>query len=192
MKSKNSYYIIITFLFTVFFIEAFISSASNEVSGNKKVKNPKDTVWIFNGKDLSNLKLVLDNPNINAKDIYSVKGNSIYFKKEYKGFVRTKEKYSDFHLHAEWMWPEKAEQGNSGILVYIQPPDTVWPNCIQVNFKEHHAGDLIAMSGAEFKESVGKPKTTALMFNESSEKPEGEWNTTDIICEGDSIIALYK
>lgn len=191
MKFKNVFYLIITFIVMFLSFEAFLLTSSMD-SINKRLQAPKDTVWIFNGRDLSNLKLVLDNPAENSNNMFSIKGKSIYFKKGYKGFLRTKEKYSDFNFHAEWMWPEEGEKGNSGILVYIQPPDTVWPNCIQVNFKENHAGDLIAMSGAEFKEAMGKPKTTALMLKESSEKPEGEWNTCDIVSDGDSLVAYIN
>jgi 3-keto-disaccharide hydrolase len=188
MKLKIFFYLASVIMIISFFIWAFKSSNDYETSVNKKIKNSRDTTWIFNGKDLSNLKLILDNQNINTDSIYGVKNKSIFFKKGYKGFLRTKEKYSNFYLHAEWMWPQMGEKGNSGILVFIQPPDTIWPNCIQVNFKEDHAGDLIGMSGAEFKEATGKPQNTAVI-SKSSEKPEGEWNTCDVICEGDSLIA---
>ncbi len=192
MKFKNSFYLITT-LFLVFIMAAgFIRLKTNNISVNKNLRDSKDTLWIFNGKDLSNLKVILENPEEDIKDVYSIKGNAIYFKKEYKGFIRTKEDYSNFHFHAEWMWPEKDEKGNSGILLFIQQPDTIWPNCIQINFKEHHAGDLIAMSGAKFKEAEGKPKTTAIMLKESSEKPEGEWNNCEIVCAGDSLSAYVN
>lgn len=147
----------------------------------------KNIVRIFNGHDISNLKLVLRNKNVMENKIYSIKDKAIYFVGGYVGYLRTKERYSNFNLHAEWKWPEKSEKGNSGILVFIQPPDTVWPNCIQINFKENHAGDLIAMNGAKFKEAEGKYKNTEVIFSKPSEKPIGEWNLCDIQCIGDSM-----
>ncbi len=161
---------------------------NSKLNSNEKL----DTVWIFNGRDLSNLKLVPADKNKNLTDFYEIKNRAIYFKAGYKGYLRTKKNYSAFKLHAEWMWPEKDEKGNSGILVDIQSPDTVWPKCVQINFKEDNAGDLIAMNGAEFKEAVGKPKDTALKLSKSSEKPAGEWNTCDIICSGDSMVVYVN
>jgi 3-keto-disaccharide hydrolase len=188
MKLKKEFCSVLIFMVISFFTMAFKLSNNDGIPANEKIKNAQDTIWIFNGMDLSNLKLILDNQNVNTDSIYEVKNKSIFFKKGYKGFLSTKKNYSNFYLHAEWMWPEKGEKGNSGILVFIQPPDTIWPNCVQVNFKENHAGDLIGMSGAQFKEAIGKPNNTAVI-SKSSEKPEGEWNTCDVICEGDSLIA---
>jgi 3-keto-disaccharide hydrolase len=192
MKFKNSFYPAAAFLIMILFTEAFISSLSNKINVNQKIKDLKDTVWIFNGKDLSNLKLVLENKNLNAGSLYNIENKILYFTSEPKGYLRTKVKYSNFYLHAEWMWTQKQEQGNSGILLYIQSPDTVWPNCIQVNLKANHAGDLIAMDGASFNEAEGKPKNTAVILSASSEKPEGEWNSCNIISINDSMIVYIN
>ncbi len=192
MKLTNSFFLASILLLMFLLFEAFIVGPSTYLSSNQTAKKLKDTVQIFNGKDLSNLRIILENPDINKKDIYSVKDSILYFPAGYKGYIRTKEIFSNFDLHAEWMWTEKGEEGNSGILVFIQPPDTIWPNCIQVNFKEDHAGDLIAMNGAGFKEAAGKPKNTALMLSASSEKPEGEWNTCEIICQDDSMVVYIN
>jgi hypothetical protein len=167
----------------------FIPSGSEKIDFNRKVKklNEKDTVWIFNGKDLSNLKLVLEDNNVDTGNLYSIKNRILYIKTKQKGYLRTTNKYENFNLHAEWKWTEKDEKGNSGILFCIQPPDKVWPDCIQVNLKANHAGDLIAMNGAAFKEAAGKPKNTATIFSKSSENPEGEWNSCDVLCINDSM-----
>lgn len=187
MKITKPFYQAVTIFIMFLFIEAFVPSGFTKPDFNQKIKKlkDKDTVWIFNGKDLSNLELVLENKNADKSNLYKIKDKILYIKT--KGYLRTKNKYSNFFLHSEWKWTEKDEKGNSGILIYIQPPDTVWPNCIQVNLKANHAGDLIAMDGAGFKEAEGKPNNTALIFNPSSEKPEGEWNSCNILCLDDSM-----
>lgn len=187
MKINKSFYLAVTIFIMFLFIEAFIPSGFTKPVFNQKVKKlkDKDTVWIFNGKDLSNLELVLENKNADKSNLYKIKDKILYIKT--KGYLRTRVKYSNFYFHSEWKWTEKDEKGNSGILVYIQPPDTVWPNCIQVNLKANHAGDLIAMNGADFKEAEGKPNNTALILNSSSEKQEGKWNSCDILCLDDSM-----
>ncbi len=168
--------------------ELFLFPQGNRESNNyiEQLKT-KNIVRIFNGHDISNLQLVLNKKNISKEKLYSIKDSAIYFNGGFKGYLRSKEKYSNFYLHAEWKWLVKSEKGNSGILVFIQPPDTVWPKCIQINFKENHAGDLIAMNGAKFKKAEGKPKNTAVTFSKPSEKPIGDWNLCDIKCAGDSL-----
>ena len=191
--NKKSY--LVFSIFTMFLlVEAFLPAGSGKLDINHKAKNikEKDTVWIFNGKDLSNLKLVLENKNVDTGNLFSIKNKILYIKTKHIGYFRTKNDYDNFTLQAEWKWTEKNEKGNSGILFYIQPPDTVWPNCIQVNLKADHAGDLIAMNGAGFKEAAGKSKNTVTIFSEASEKPEGEWNSCDVLCMNDSMIVYIN
>lgn len=194
MKLKKIFYPVIIFFIMFLFLEAFIASPSGKIILNQKDKNLEvdDTVWIFNGKDLSNLKFVLEDKKTDTGNLYDITNKILDIKITKKGYIRTKEKYSNFFLHAEWKWTEKDEKGNSGILLFIQPPDTVWPNCIQVNLKANHAGDLIAMNNANFKEEKGKPNNTALILNTASEKPEGEWNSCNVLCLDDSMIVYVN
>lgn len=189
MKLNKYYYPAAVIFAVLLLIGAFVPSPSygKDPIPNNRNRNDKDTVWIFNGKNLSNLELILENKNTDMGNLYNIKNNVLYIKAGNKGYLRTKDKYFDFYLHAEWKWTEKDENGNSGILLFIQPPDTIWPDCIQVNLKAEHAGDLIAMNGADFKEAAGKPKSTAVIFSEASEKPEGEWNSCNVFCMKDSM-----
>lgn len=189
MNLNKKLYLVFTISVMFLLMEAFISSGSGNIYIYKKVKksNGNDTVWIFNGRDLSNLKLVLENKNADAGNLFSIKDKVLYINTENIGYLRTKNKYENFNLHAEWKWTKKDEKGNSGILFYIQSPDTVWPGCIQVNLKANYAGDLIAMNGAKFKEADGQPKNTVAIYSEASEKPEGEWNSCDVLCRNDSM-----
>jgi hypothetical protein len=180
-KNINIFPLLILLIF--FLVETFPSDQIKI-----KSKDHKDTVWIFNGKDLSNLKFVPEKTGTNLNDIFMIRNNAVIFQKDCKGYIRTKEKYSEFKLHAEWRWPEKGEKGNSGILLFIQKPDTVWPNCIQVNFKENHAGDLIAMNGAKFKEASEIHNDIVPLISKTTERPEGKWNSCDLVSEGDSLI----
>jgi len=146
-----------------------------------------DTVFLLQGNSIDKFKFVLADKSINKKRFYKFNNGVFAVSAKVKGYFRTREKFSNCKIHSEWRWLTKDENGNSGILLFIQKPDSVWPACIQINFKEDNAGDLIAMNGAKFKEAIGKPKDTELKQNSSSEKPEGEWNECDVICIGDSM-----
>jgi hypothetical protein len=134
----------------------------------------------------------LRNKNIPVESVYKIQNGVLHINGGQIGYFKTKEIFSNYKLHTEWRWIEQNENGNSGVLVNSQKPDTVWPNCIQVQLKKDNAGDFIAMSGASLKETIGKPNETSPKFYPSNEKPECEWNSCDIVCSGDSILVYVN
>jgi len=115
----------------------------------------------------------------------------IYCKGEPFGYLRTEKRYSNYHLHVEWRWPEKPT--NSGVLLHMTGPDTVWPECIEVQLKAGNAGDFVLMNGAGLTVDGTDRKDPARQFvvipkrAATSENPAGQWNSYDIYCRGDSI-----
>ncbi len=174
-------------------LSAQVKNNSNEHPAKMNAApSKKDTLYLFNGKNMDNFVFVMDKLNPDKKDKYEIKNGAAHVYGVQHGYFRTKEEFSNYVLHSEWRWPEENEKANGGILVHTQLPDTVWPECIQVQLKEGRAGDFIAMNGAELKETKGKPKDTAPMIVSSSEKKEGEWNSCDVICTKSSIIVYVN
>ena len=147
---------------------------------------------LFNGKDLEgwNFHLKADS-DVPATDVFGVKDGVITIAGEPFGYMMTDQSYSDYKLHLEWRWPE--EPSNSGIFIHAEPIDAVWPRCAEVNLMAGKAGDMIASGGSAFdelKETGGRWMTSPVA--ESAEKPAGEWNTADIICQGNHIQAYIN
>lgn len=159
--------------------EAFFNS--NAVTG-KIVR--QDTVYLWNGHSLDHLDFVWVKPVAKPSDLYKIESGAIFFPAQAKGYLRSKTEYKNFRLHVEWSWPLSTEHGNSGVLLYTQKPDSVWPECIQVQLKADNAGDLIAMQKAKFKELKGHSNQVVPKFAKSNEKPMGQWNSCDVICKG--------
>jgi hypothetical protein len=105
------------------------------------------------------------------------------------GYIATTASYKNYRLHAEWRWTGKA--GNSGVLIHInaKPDDQSWPLSQQVQMKTKFVGDLMPMVGATFAEPLEpSPKNPRRPHTSpDSEKPDGEWNTCDIVCRDDTI-----
>ncbi|MCG2583935.1 DUF1080 domain-containing protein [Massilia sp. TS11] len=106
------------------------------------------------------------------------------------GFLASRASYRNYRMHVEWRWTEKP--GNSGVLLHIVggPKDGAWPLSQQVQTKFGFAGDLLSMAGASFNEPLtSAPGTTRIKARTgaNSEKPAGEWNSTDIVCRDGSI-----
>jgi hypothetical protein len=159
----------------------------NELPGQKKGKkeNEKGTIQLFNGKDLSNWTFYLKDPAVDPATVFTVQNGVIHITGDPFGYMKTRETYSDYKLHVEWRWPEEAT--NSGVFVHGQKKDTIWLKCIECQLKAGNAGDFVCMPGATMKEQTDKTVWSVKKMTESSEKPVGEWNTMEVICEGNTI-----
>ncbi len=65
-----------------------------------------------------------------------------------KGFLYTNEVYSDFELTLQWKFPDDAN-GNSGVLVYTQHEEKIWPTAMQVQFHQPKAGSVFPSGDAK-------------------------------------------
>jgi len=92
---------------------------------------------------------------------------------EPKGFLYTKKKFSDFELTLEWKYTSD-QNGNSGVLVYMQEELRLWPVSMQVQLHQPKAGSVFPSDGAK-----GTSSDVASLANEV-----GKWNTCRIVSQG--------
>ena len=147
---------------------------------------------IFNGKDLSNWKFVIENDAVPADEVYSVDDGVITIKGEPLGYMYTKEKFSNYTLELEYRWAEDAS--NSGIFVLIEDPTNPFPKGVECQLKAGLAGDLVLLGGSDLNEYTlpeGVTERPAFpvidKLESSSEKPTGEWNKAKIVVVDGSI-----
>ncbi len=152
---------------------------------------------LFNGQDLDNWKIIVDSEDGEPKDLFYVEDGIMNTIGDPFGYIQTKESYSNYKLHLEWRWTE--EPSNSGVLLNVQGPELIFPHCVEAQLMHGKAGDFVLMGkGAaitvkdstylvtsEEKRYLAIPK-----FEESSEKPAGDWNTYDITSK-DGTLELY-
>ena len=144
---------------------------------------------LFNGKDLTGWTFHL-NPesDVPASEVFEVDDGVISIAGQPFGYMLTEQSFSDYKLHLEWRWTE--EPSNSGIFLHAEPIDAIWPRCAEVNLMAGRAGDMIASGGSAFDElTEGRWLRSTV---DSAEKPAGEWNTAEIICQGNSIQAYVN
>jgi Domain of Unknown Function (DUF1080). len=134
----------------------------------------------FVESDTANWTYVLKDKKLKPTDVFVMKDGVLNITGVSNGYLRTKKSYSNSEINLEWRWTKKL--GNSGVLVHIQPKDTIWPACFQVQQKADAAGDIICMNGLWAKECTDSVKFTVKKLQPSNEKPLGEWNSMKIIC----------
>ena len=106
---------------------------------------PSKKTILFNGKDLAGWKLFIPDEAIDVNKIWSVRNGVVHCEGKPNGYMRTKNKYENYHLHLEWRWA--GEPTNSGVLLHASGQDKVWPRCIECQLKAGSAGDFVLING---------------------------------------------
>jgi len=160
-----------------------------------EIITPANRIDLFNGQNLSGFTFCMKD-NADPLKTWSVGNGVIHCTGKPVGYLRTTQSYRDYVVTVEWRFVKVAPKAdNSGVLVHIQSPDKVWPQCVQNQGKSGRQGDLFVMAGAECKEhlALGKDANTPVPFpGEANEKPVGEWNTNVTICAGNAVKAVIN
>jgi hypothetical protein len=175
MKINKKLLFQIAFLTLPFFI---FSQNRTEIKPNKNQE-------VFSKSDTANWVYILNDKSLHPLDVFKMDSGVLKISGLSSGYLRTKKSYKNYTLKLEWRWLKSP--GNSGVLVHIQPKDSIWPVCYQVQQKTNAAGDIICMNGLWAKECKDSVKFTVNKLKPSNEKPLGEWNAMEIICTNDKI-----
>ena len=144
-------------------------------------------VQLFNGKDFTGWKLFIPDEKVDTKTVWDVRDGVVHCKGKPIGYMRTTTPYENYKLTLEWRWPEG--KGNSGVLIHIQDKDEVWPKSLEGQMEADNAADFWVIGGTNFKERAGQKADDrrTLKLHASNEKPLGEWNKYEVVCDGNTI-----
>jgi hypothetical protein len=159
---------------------------------------PTKKMVLFNGKDLDGWVRFIpdDKPDAEKKwmveKVWSVRNGVIRCEGKPNGYIRTVDSYANYKLHLEWRWPDKPT--NSGVLLHSAGIDSVWPKCVEAQLMHANAGDFWLLSYSKIEvdgKQVGPEKyANGKKKHPSNEKPVGQWNSYDIVCDGKTV-TLY-
>jgi hypothetical protein len=150
---------------------------------------PSEKIVLFNGKDFAGwTQVVTADPGSKPEATWSVADGVIRCTGKPFGYLATQQSFADFKLHVEYRWYGTAEQMNSGIFVLKTGPDTFFlPKAIETQLKKGNAGDFVLLSQATLN-GLDNPKNRAVAKRApSSEKPDGEWNSVDILVRSNTV-----
>ena len=171
MNNKSIRFLLVIFLFITNFSFAKNPTAKNNLC--------------FTATDATNWVYVLRDKTLDPASVFRMEKGILQITGTSTGYLRTKKNYKNFDLKLEWRWTKVL--GNSGVLVCIQPKDSIWPVCYQVQQKADAAADILCMNGAWVKECTDSVKFTVKKMKASNEKPIGEWNSMRIICKNKTL-----
>lgn len=166
-----------------------LTAMADEMSVKTDPVRPTQKIQLFNGKDLAGwTQVITAEPNSNPDTTWTVADGVIRCTGKPFGYLATQQSYADFKLHVEYRWYGAAEQMNSGIFVFKTGPDSFFlPKAIETQLKKNSAGDFVLLSQATLN-GLDNPKVRSVKKQAApSEKPDGEWNSVDIVVKGNTI-----
>jgi len=165
----------------------------------------REPVSLFNGKDLSGWYTFTNHADKSAdayadpKGVFKVEDGVIHISGEEYGCLTTKQEYANYHLRLEVKWgtkkwpPRHLEKTprDSGILMHCVGPDMVWMKSIECQIQERDFGDFFLVGGTTIDVN-GKVEKARVVRTKDAEKPLGEWNVVEVICDGDTIANIVN
>ncbi|MHC5540556.1 3-keto-disaccharide hydrolase [Singulisphaera rosea] len=174
-------------------------------SGAPALAEEGKTISLFNGKDLDGWYTFTPHadksvdPYVDAKGVFKVEDGVIHVSGEEFGCLTTKNEYADYRLRLEVKWGTKKwpprdlakTPRDSGILMHCVGPDIVWMKSIECQIQEHDFGDFFMVGGTTLVVN-GKTEGGRAIRTIDAEKPNGEWNVVEVVCDGGSITNIVN
>jgi hypothetical protein len=152
---------------------------------------PIATIDLFNGRNLEGLHAFSGDAAADSTDVWKVEDGMLQATGVGKGYLRTETPYADYRLHIEWRWPQGP--GNSGVMLHVVNGDVLWPKGFECQLASGRAGDFASFVDARSKEEIVSRNPTGystgrlLQKGASAERPLGEWNTLEVVAQGDTL-----
>lgn len=153
-------------------------------------------IELFNGQDLNDWVAYVDPAEgVPTSKVFSVKDGMLRIEGQPFGYIRTKAEYTDYTIHVEWRWA--GEPSNSGIFNRVQGPDQVWPFAVESNLMHGGVGHYVGLGGCKFDGGSeayqdGEFYVLKATGDQSAEKATGEWNTSEVIVKGETIVSYLN
>ncbi len=177
-------------LWTVLLFGAVLISACKEPQKVEISISPDQKTELWNGRNFDGWVRFIPGDSVDVDSVWQVKDGVLHCTGVPSGYIRTELDYYNYKLHVEWRWV--GEPGNSGVLLHMQEPDTVWPKSIEAQLKSGNAGDFYVIGGTDINERSDPTSRRIPKRTETNEAPPGEWNTYDILCSEDTITLIVN
>lgn len=181
----------------------FLLLAASTVIACKSQSSQKNTVSLFNGRDLSGWHA--DVPKMDTdpelKSPFLVRDGNLVSMGTPGGHLITDKVYKNYRLEVEYRFA--GVPGNCGVLVHASTPRALYemfPKSIEVQMMHENAGDfwcivedikvpdMEARRGPKENWGITEGKGRRILnLTDGSEKPVGEWNNMVIECVGSSV-----
>jgi hypothetical protein len=148
-------------------------------------------IELFNGRDLSGWTHELEDKTVKPDAVWTIVEGVLICKGSPAGYLRTENEYENYQFTLEWRWPAGSPGGNSGVLLHTTEPLAlgIWPKSVEAQLAAGDAGDVWVIGTTVDVENpdVRRQGRRHLNLTDGSERPIGEWNQCEIVCQGSEI-----
>lgn len=150
-----------------------------------------DGFWSFYSSD----------PEARMQDMWRLEDDVLVCSGSPLGYLYSNEEFDDFVLKLEWRWPADKEPGKAGVLVRMTDEHKIWPKSLEAQLNAGDAGDFWGLDGYELSGPADRTrsldhekfgKLTNVKKTQALEKSAGQWNTYEIIAEGDTVTLIIN
>lgn len=167
-------------------------------SADEKPIIPTGETVLFNGKDLSGWYTFLPSKgkNNDPDKVFTVEDGTVHVSGKEFGYFATVNNYAYYRLSFEVKWGEKKWPPrekvvrDAGVLVHMFGSDKVWPRSFECQVQENDFGDIFNLEMSSV--ANGKRQNGRVVRTKSWEKPLGEWNTVELIVNGDAVTNIVN
>jgi hypothetical protein len=140
-------------------------------------------------------------PDAEMQDTWSAKDGILVCSGSPLGYLYSNKLFDNFIMRLEWRWPPDGEPGKGGVLIRMTGPHKIWPKSLEAQINAGDAGDFWALDGYELTGPADRSKSldhdqfgklTNVKKAKAVEKPAGQWNTYEIIADGDTVTLLIN
>jgi hypothetical protein len=154
----------------------------------------RETIELFNGRDLAGWKHVLADPNVLPDEVWTVRDGVIVCQGNPIGFLHSDRAFLDFRLTLDYRWAPGSKPGNSGVFSRVNGPLRALPRCAEVQLMHGNAGDVITLQGMRL--ATNQPRYFHVAKHELAgdidgvrklrdcERAPGRWNRVEIVAQG--------
>lgn len=177
------------------------AGASAPAPTTQRPIRPVRDIRLFNGRDFSGFYTFLPSKGVNndPEGIFTVENGVIHVLGKEFGYFSTAREYAGYRLSFEVKWGEKkwpprdapTTQRDSGVLLHGIGPDMVWIKSIECQIQERDFGDFFYIGGVSGVVN-GKREAGRSVRTEDREKPHGEWNLVEVVCDGATVTNIVN
>ncbi|GAC1472590.1 MAG: DUF1080 domain-containing protein [Isosphaeraceae bacterium] len=173
--------------------------------GTGSARETGKTQALFNGRDLEGWSIYIahseksTSPGADPKSVFKVEDGVIHVSGEEFGCLITEKEFANYRLKLEVKWGDKKwpprekpdTPRDSGILMHCVGPDKIWPKSIECQIQEKDFGDFYMVGGTSLLVN-GREEKGRVVKTKDAEKPRGEWNVVEVVCDGGKITNIVN
>ncbi|MHC4640154.1 MAG: 3-keto-disaccharide hydrolase [Planctomycetota bacterium] len=168
-----------------------VNGCTVENSYQGDILNLDDGFWSFYSSD----------PEAKMQDVWRIENDVLVCNGSPLGYLYSNGLYDDFVLKLEWRWPPDKEPGKGGVLIRMTGEHKIWPKSLEAQINATDAGDFWGLNGYELSGPADRTRSldhekfgtlTNVKKTRVLEKSAGQWNTYEIIADGDTVTLVIN